>query len=213
MTQQTATEVLAQREREAAEQKAAEQSEKCARVKPGNKRTRRGRGRPKFVPTPAERRFVQAMSGLRMSADEICKVVGGGRARDTDSGRPISKTTLFRHFKTELASGRAMLKARVAGKFYNALDEDQPWAIQMAMRNQFGWDAGRGGFHLDTGALIEAGDVQPLTQIEFVVPGKPPEEGPPAPAPGPYPWQKALPAPEPMVRDAFGVWRPLGRTE
>jgi hypothetical protein len=211
MTQQTATEVLAQREREAAEQKAAEQSEKRA---PGNnKRTRRGRGRPKFVPTSSERRFVQAMAGLRMSADEICKVVGGGRARDTDSGKPISKTTLFRHFKTELASGRALLKARVAGKFYNALDEDQPWAIQMAMRNQFGWDAGRGGFHLDTGALIEAGDVQPLTQIEFVVPGKPPEEGPPAPAQGPYPWQKALPAPEPMVRDAFGVWRPLGRTE
>jgi hypothetical protein len=90
-----------------------------------------------------------------MSADEICKVVGGGRAWDTDSGKPISKTTLFRHFKRELASGRALLKARVAGKFYNALDEDRPSAIQMAMRNQFGWDAGRGGFHLDAGALTD----------------------------------------------------------
>jgi hypothetical protein len=52
-------------------------------------------------------------------------------------------------------------------------------------------------------------------QIEFIVPGRReeparPGDAPPAP---PYPWQKALPAPEPMQRDAFGVWRPLGPTE
>jgi hypothetical protein len=110
MPQMSPSEIIAQREREAAEQKAQRKRGR------GNKRTRRGR--PAFVPSSSERRFVQAMAGLRMSADEICKVVGGGRARDTDSGKPISKTTLFRHFKTELASGRAMLKARVAGKFY-----------------------------------------------------------------------------------------------
>jgi hypothetical protein len=34
---------------------------------------------------------------------------------------------------------------RVAGKFYAALDNDEPWAIQ-AMRNQFNWEAGRNGF-------------------------------------------------------------------
>jgi hypothetical protein len=58
------------------------------------------------------------MAGLRMSADEICKVIGAGRS------------TLFRHFKNELANGRAMLKARVAGKFYAALDDGEPWAFQ-----------------------------------------------------------------------------------
>jgi hypothetical protein len=191
---------------------------KRAPVKPGTRPAKRtsthSGGRPAFVPTSSERRFVQAMAGLRMSAEEICKVVGGSRARDTDSGKPISKTTLFRHFKTELASGRAMLKARVAGKFYNALDEDQPWAIQMAMRNQFGWDAGRGGF--DGAQLID--EREPVTaQVTFVVPGgagSSTEGIPDAPAP-PFPWQRALPKPVdvPMFRDPLtGAWR-SGPTE
>ena len=64
-----------------------------------------------------------------------------------------------------------MLKARVAGKFYDALDNNEPWAIQMAMRNQFGCDAGRGGFHLDAGALTD-GVPSIQTFIEFVVPGR-----------------------------------------
>jgi hypothetical protein len=67
------------------------------------------------VPTPSERRFVQAMAGLRMSADEICQVIGAGRnARDLsedpeDGGKPISKATLYRHFRPELAKGRGLL--------------------------------------------------------------------------------------------------------
>ena len=125
----------------------AEQSElrsrgrKRAPVKPGTRPAKRtsahSGGRPAFVPTPSERRFVQAMSGLRMTAEEICKVIGSGRnsASGAENGKPISKSTLFKHFRNELANGRSMLKARVAGKFYNALDNDEPWAIQMAMRN------------------------------------------------------------------------------
>jgi hypothetical protein len=143
------------------------------------------------------------MAGLRMSADEICKVVGGGRARDTDSGRPISKTTLFRHFKKELASGRAMLKARVAGKFYAALDNDEPWAIQMSMRNQFGWDSGRGGFHLDPGALTE-GRPQTTVQVVFVVCKKPWHDT----LEGPVAGQKLLPSPPPLVRNELGFLEP-----
>jgi hypothetical protein len=64
-----------------------------------------------------------------------------------------------------------MLKARVAGKFYHALDCDEPWAIQMAMRNQFGWDNGRAGFHMDAAALTND---RPETSVKlvFVVPGQ-----------------------------------------
>jgi hypothetical protein len=72
-----------------------------------------------------------------------------------------------------------MLKARVAGKFYAALDDDAPWAIQMAMRNQFNWNAGRGGFHVDAAALID-GQPETKVHVEFIVPGKKPE---PLPAP------------------------------
>jgi hypothetical protein len=63
--------------------------------------------------------------------------------------RPRSLAQLIRNFKNELASEHAMLKARVAGKFYAALDNNQPWAIQMGLRNQCGWDNGRSGFQVD----------------------------------------------------------------
>jgi hypothetical protein len=61
-------------------------------------------------------------------------------------------------------------------------------------------------------------DVQPLVQVEFVVPtGKHEEEDAPASPPGaqpPFPWQRALPPPQEMERDALGTWRPKGfRTE
>jgi hypothetical protein len=134
-------------------------------------------GHPGFVPTHTERRFVQAMAGLRMSADEICAVIGSGRNGE-DTGKPISKATLYRHFRNELANGRAMLKGRVAGKFYAALDDDAPWAIQMAMRNQFGWDNGRSGFQISL--LDEGGDgtEAPAVSIQFVLPGKQLEDEP-----------------------------------
>jgi hypothetical protein len=146
------------------------------------------------------------MAGLRMSTQEICKVIGAGRngVRGSDSGKPIAKTTLFRHFRNELASGRAMLKARVAGKFYDALNNNEPWAIQMAMRNQFGWDAGRGGFQLDAGALT---DQQPETTVHvtFVVPGKKPWHDTFA---GPVAGQKLLPSPPAMRQNELGFLEP-----
>jgi hypothetical protein len=56
--------------------------------------------------------------------------------------------------------------------------------------------------------LVSALPVGEPIQVEFVVPSRPepPHWEPPA---GP----KLLPAPEPMKRDAFGIFRPLGRTE
>jgi hypothetical protein len=78
-----------------------------------------------------------------MSVDEICKVIGAGRGRDGEEevdGKPISKSTLFKHFRTELANGRAMLKSKIMGKYYAALDDNAPWAVQMGMRTVFRWD-------------------------------------------------------------------------
>jgi hypothetical protein len=70
---------------------------------------------------------------------------------------------------------------------------------------------------LNGGAVNGADGGAPLpVQITFVVPTgrrEAQEDAPPAPEHGPYPWQKALPAPAPLQKDAFGVWRPLGRTE
>jgi hypothetical protein len=60
--------------------------------------------------------------------------------------------------------------------------------------------------------LVSALPMTEPIQVEFVVPStaREPADAPPAP---PYPWQKSLPPPEPMMRDAFGVWRPLGPTD
>jgi hypothetical protein len=161
-------------------------------------------GRPGFVPTPSERAFVTAMSGLKMTHDEICKVIGNGRNGGVAgrSGRPIAKTTLHKYFKNELANGSALLKAKVAGRFYAALDADAPWAVQMATRNRFNWDAGRGGFDgAQLSDLLDDNGIQPTVAIEFVIPGK--REPDPAPIPG----QRLLPPLSPQLRkNEFGVW-------
>jgi hypothetical protein len=127
------------------------------------------------------RRFA---TGACMTADEICKVIGSGRygVDGGPSGKPISKSTLFKHFRTELAGGRSMLKAKVAGRFYAALDNNEAGAIQMAMRNQFNWDAGRGGFEGVVPQIEGAGGGPLPVQVEFVVPTR--REPEQAPTPG-----------------------------
>jgi hypothetical protein len=140
---------------------------KRKQTKRGHKRTGRPVGHPPFVPTPTERRFVAAMVGVRMSWREICQVIGAGRGGDpdSDSGKPISKSTLFKHFKNELANGRAMLKARIMGKYYNALDDDAPWAIRLGMQIAFGWRGRRRAFNTEAPELE-----RPPIKIVFVVP-------------------------------------------
>ena len=178
--------------------------------KKSNKRPKRGRGRPKFQPTDEHRRFVALMSGFKLTWAEQAKVLG------------ISKTTLRLRFKRELADGAAKLKAMAVSRFYDALAESAPWAIQMAMRNWLSWD--RSGYG---GAAIEPPDESDAPQppmIEFVVPGyhegegapEPPPPTPPPPAP--RPWQRQIEGPRPddlpMVQDAAGIYRPAPpRTE
>jgi hypothetical protein len=171
-----------------------------------NKRTKRSRGHPPFVPTRQERVFVAAMAGLRMNSDAICQVIGSARNGNGDatSGKPISKSTLFKHFRNELRNGRSLLKAKVAGKFYAALDEGREWAISMAMRNLHGFDAGRGGFQIDPAVLAD-GAREINTFIEFIVPGRHEEQ-----RPGPIPGQRLLPAPPKMYKDELGIWRTEG---
>jgi hypothetical protein len=145
--------------------------------KRGHKATGKPVGHPPFTPTPMERQFVLACAGARMSYDEICKVIGAGR---NENGRPIAKTTLIRNFNNELANGRAMLRSRVIGKFYQALDNNEPWAIQMGLRNQFGWDNGRSGFQVsltdESGGAGGADLERPFVELRFVLPGQQIEE-------------------------------------
>ena len=108
-----------------------------------------GCGRKPFVPTQSEKFFVHCMAGMKMTTAEICKVIGGGRGANGDGevGKPLSPKTLYRYFKKELEAGPSLLRAKITGNFYRALEEGAPWATQFGLRNRFGWHTGTGMCH------------------------------------------------------------------
>src|SRR5262245_38525764 len=96
----------------------------------------RGHGRrtPAFRPTAAHRKVVSMLIALHVTWDEIRQLI-----INPASGMPVSKATLCRHFKRELAAGGAELKELAASKYFEALRAGEAWAVRMAMRNRFGW--------------------------------------------------------------------------
>jgi hypothetical protein len=116
-------------------------------LKVRSKATKRARGggkpgHPPFIPTDDQRRFVCGMAGIRMTWEEIRRLV-----INPTTGEPITKTTLARAFKRELADGKAKLKSIIATRFYEALERGDSWATQMGLKTQFGWKPdGNGGF-------------------------------------------------------------------
>ena len=69
---------------------------------------KRGRGRPKFVPTQDQRTQVKIMKALGIREDEICKTITNPR-----TGKPVAPMTLARAFAPELASGAIELHTLV----------------------------------------------------------------------------------------------------
>jgi hypothetical protein len=86
---------------------------------------------PSFKPTAAHRKLVEQLIALHVTWDEIRQLI-----INPHSGTPISKVTLNRYFKRELAAGGAMLKELAASKYFQALEAGESWAIRMAMRNR-----------------------------------------------------------------------------
>ena len=96
---------------------------------------RYGRKTPLFRATNAQRKIVAQMIGLHVTCDEIRQLI-----INSHSGEPISKVTLNKHFRRELAAGGAMLamlKRLAASKYFQALEAGEAWAVRMAMRNRF----------------------------------------------------------------------------
>jgi hypothetical protein len=101
---------------------------------PKTKQRYYGGGYPPFKPTAAERKMVAQLAGLRVSWDEIRKLVINKR-----TGRPICKTSFSRIFAQELEQARAKLKALVSSGFHAALQAGEPWALRLAMKNIYHW--------------------------------------------------------------------------
>jgi hypothetical protein len=121
------------------------------------------RGHPPFIPTDDQRRFVCAMAGIKMTWEEIRQLV-----INPLTDQPITKTTLARVFKRELADGKAKLKSIIATRFYEALERGDSWATQMGLKTQFGWKPdGNGGFLMPP----DPGDgPRPTLNVVFVKP-------------------------------------------
>ena len=64
-----------------------------------------------------------------------------GLYSDNSDGPPISRDTLYKYFKVEMANGRAMLKTKLVSGWHEAIDNGQAWAIQFGLRTVLGmWD-------------------------------------------------------------------------
>jgi hypothetical protein len=134
---------------------------------PVKRRGRQGLGQPPFEPTREQRRFVAAMAGTRMTWDEMCQLVLNPR-----SGKPISKETLGKYFRQELDAGKAKLKAKVAGKWMDAIDKGEQWAVQFALRHICGYRDGEVSVNVGADGETRTSSIQ----IEFVRPRHRPDD-------------------------------------
>jgi hypothetical protein len=117
-----------------------------------------------FVPTDADRRFVSAMAGIRMSYDEMCSVI-----HNPSTNRPINKRTLMKAFKSELANGVAALRAKISKRFLDMLDSADDRvalrAVEFGARFALGWKDD--GTVVNVAAINTGGDKIPDKPFEI----------------------------------------------
>lgn len=99
---------------------------------------RRRTGRPPFQPTAEQRRNVEVLAGLGLTQDEICLLVV-----NPTTGRPVTRDTLERYFRTELETGAPKAHAKVAESLYKrAVDLSHPQGATCAIffaKCRMGW--------------------------------------------------------------------------
>jgi hypothetical protein len=86
-----------------------------------------------FVPSTEQRNFVMLMAVARLTHEQVASVI-----INKQTGKPISKRTLQKAFKTELATAATKMKSVVMSKFYQALLRGEQWAISFGLRNFVG---------------------------------------------------------------------------
>ena len=69
---------------------------------------KRGRGRPKFEPTPEQRYQVKLMKAVGIPEERICKTI-----TNPQTTKPVAPATLARAFAAELESGATEVHAHV----------------------------------------------------------------------------------------------------
>lgn len=102
-------------------------TEKPTQKKNGGARP--GAGRPPFVPTDAERRQVETLSGIGLPMDQIAVLVRDG----------ISVDTLRAHFDAELKSGKAKANSQVAQTLFKKATGGSETAMIWWTKSQLRW--------------------------------------------------------------------------
>jgi len=96
------------------------------------------RGRPKFEPTDEHRKLVTALYGYGLPADQVRQHI-----INPSTGKPITRTVLFRVFRAELDAGMAIANAKILQTAFNiAVNPKHPKGAAM---NMF-WQKTRMGF-------------------------------------------------------------------
>jgi hypothetical protein len=130
-----------------------------------------GGGYPKFRPSAAQRDAVRIMSGVKMSVDEMRKVLLNPR-----TGLPLTKTAMYRHFRREMDEGPPSLKFLVAEKYMKHLREGREYAVRLGMKNKHGWSTE--GAALPPAFVLDIGQNQEPLKVTFITPSKPESESP-----------------------------------
>ena len=117
-------------------------------LKKGHGGRRSGSGRPAFVPTEAERKQVEAMSGYGLPQDHIAVLIRDG----------ISVDTLTEHFANELKKGKAKANSQIGKTLFQKAMGGDTTAMIWWSKTQMKWSETQK--HELTGA-----DGEPLTGI------------------------------------------------
>ena len=95
-------------------------------------------GRPPFEPTDEQRKNVEAMTGFGIPQEEIAALI-----ENPQTGKPITKNTLCRHFRQELDTGKAKMISVVANCLYKTATErkghEHVTACIFILKTQGGW--------------------------------------------------------------------------
>ncbi len=108
-----------------------------------------GMARPRFKPSPEDRKWVEAMSGFGVPEEAIAQAVGAGG---------IDPKTLRKHFRRELDTGATKANINVVQSLYrNAISGKCPAASMFWLKCRAGWR--ENGIPRHSGPQGETGEI------------------------------------------------------
>jgi hypothetical protein len=97
--------------------------------RPNSGGARPGAGRPPFVPTDADRKQVEALSGYGLPVHQIAALIQGG----------ISVDLLYDHFRDEMVSGKAKANSQIAQTLFQKAKGGSESAMIWWTKSQMRW--------------------------------------------------------------------------